>query len=117
MVREVARVYHELPPEQRAATAIFANGYGQAGAIDFFGKKYGLLKAISNHQSYWLWGPRDYTGDSVIVLGSDGSGERDHFARVDALGRTGHPHSRRDEHYEIFLRLQCNTTQHPLPPP
>ena len=24
MVREVARVYHELPPEQRAATAIFA---------------------------------------------------------------------------------------------
>jgi hypothetical protein len=110
MVREVARVYHELPPEQRAATAIFANSYGQAGAIDFFGKKYGLPKAISNHQSYWLWGPRDYTGESVIVLGSDGSGDREHFARVDAVGRTGHPYSRRDEHFEIFLCRDLNTT-------
>src|ERR1700731_192827 len=38
MAREVGRVYSELPPEQREATAIFANSYGQAGAIDFFGK-------------------------------------------------------------------------------
>src|SRR5262249_39649250 len=32
MAREVGRVYNELPPEQRAVTAIFANSYGQAGA-------------------------------------------------------------------------------------
>jgi hypothetical protein len=110
MVREVARIYHELPPEQRAATAIFANSYGQAGAIDFFGKKYGLPKAISNHQSYWLWGPREYSGASVIVLGSDGSGDREHFARVEAVGRAAHPYSRRDEHYDIFLCGELNTT-------
>lgn len=116
MVREVARLYDELPPEQRAATAIFANSYGQAGAIDFFGKKYGLPKAISNHQSYWLWGPRDYTGESVIVLGSDGSGDREHFARVDAVGRTAHPYSRRDEHYDIFLCRDLNTTLEALWP-
>jgi len=71
MAREVGRVYNALPPEQRAKTAIFANSYGQAGAIDFFGGKYSLPKAISSHQSYWLWGPRDYTGESVIVLGSE----------------------------------------------
>jgi hypothetical protein len=112
MTREVARVYHELPPEQRAATAIFANSYGQAGAIDFFGKKYGLPKAIGNHQNYWLWGPRDYTGESVIVLGSDGSGDREHFATVEAVGRTDHPYSRRDEHFEILL---CRDLNAPLP--
>ncbi|HEX8491189.1 MAG TPA: hypothetical protein VF626_09235, partial [Chthoniobacterales bacterium] len=116
MVREVARVYDALPPEQRAATAIFANSYGQAGAIDFFGKKYGLPKAISNHQSYWLWGPRDYTGESVIVLGSDGSGDREHFARVEAVGRSAHPYSRRDEHYDIFLCRDLNTTLQALWP-
>jgi hypothetical protein len=110
MALEVARVYHELPPEQRAATAIFANSYGQAGAIDFFGKKYGLPKAISNHQSYWLWGPGHYTGESVIVLGSDGSGDREHFASVEAIGRTYHRYSRRDEHFEIFLCRDLNTT-------
>ncbi len=110
MTREVARVYEALPPEQRAMTAIFANSYGQAGAIDFFGKKYGLPKAISNHQNYWYWGPRDYTGQSVIVLGSDGSGDREHFASVESAGRTYHPYSRRDEHFEIFLCRDLNTT-------
>ncbi len=109
MAREVGRVYNALPPEQRAKTAIFANSYGQAGAIDFFGKKYGLPKAISNHQNYWYWGPRDYTGESVIVLGSDGSGDREHFASVESMGRTYHPYSRRDEHFEIFVCRDLNT--------
>jgi hypothetical protein len=110
MAREVGRIYHELPPAQREATAIFANSYGQAGAIDFFGKKYGLPKAISNHQSYWYWGPRNYTGESVIVLGSDGAGDREHFASVEVAGRTDHPYSRRDEHFEIFVCHDLNTT-------
>ena len=111
MVQEVARIYNALPPDQRAATAIFANNYGEAGAIDFYGKKYGLPKAISNHQNYWLWGPRKYTGESVIVLGSDGNGDREHFVNVEAVGRVNHPFSRRDEHYEVFL---CGGLKEPL---
>src|SRR6266850_187557 len=103
MAREVARVYNSLPPEQRANTAIFANNYGQAGAIDFFGPKLGLPKAISNHQTYWYWGPRDYSGEMVIVLGSDGTGDREHFRSVQSVGRVEHPYSRRDEHFNIWL--------------
>lgn len=110
MARKVGEVYNALPPDERAKTAIFANSYGQAGAIDFFGKKYGLPKSISNHQSYWLWGPRDYTGEIVIVLGSDGTGDRKHFASVEAVGRTDHPYSRRDERFDIFLCRGLNTT-------
>jgi Dolichyl-phosphate-mannose-protein mannosyltransferase len=116
MAREVARVYNALPPEQRAKTAIFANGYGQGGAIDFFGKKYGLPKAIGNHQNYWLWGPRGYTGESVIVLGSDGTGDREHFATVEVVGRTSHPCARRDEHFDIFLCRDLNMTLQALWP-
>ncbi|HYJ86204.1 MAG TPA: glycosyltransferase family 39 protein [Pyrinomonadaceae bacterium] len=111
MTRAVAEVYHKLTPEERAQTAIFANSYGQAGAIDFFGPKYGLPKAISNHQSYWLWGPRNYTGAIVIVLGSDGDGDREHFQTVEPVGRTFHPYSRRDEHFDIFL---CRNLNQPL---
>jgi len=116
MARKVGEIYNALPPEQRAKTAIFANGYGQAGAIDFFGKKYGLPKSICRHQNYWLWGPRDYTGESVIVLGSDGKGDREHFASVEAVGRTDHPYSRRDEHFDIFLCRDLNTTLQALWP-
>jgi len=103
MARKTGEIYNALPPEERAKTAIFANDYGQAGAIDFFGKKYGLPKSISNHQSYWMWGPRDYSGEIVIVLGSDGTGDRKHFASVEAAGRTDHPYSRRDEQFNIFV--------------
>lgn len=63
------RAYHELPPEERGKAAILGNNYGEAGAIDLLGGAYGLPKAIGRHQSYWRWGPRDYTGEVVIVLG------------------------------------------------
>lgn len=59
MTAKVAEVYHSLPPEEQAKTAIYASNYGQAGAIDFFGAKYNLPKSISPHQSYFLWGARD----------------------------------------------------------
>ncbi len=111
MTRAVAEVYNSLPPDERAQTAIFANSYGQAGAIDFFGAKYGLPKAIANHQNYWYWGPRNYTGAIVIVLGSDGDNDREHFNTVESVGRTYHPYSRRDEHFEIFL---CRGLNQPL---
>jgi hypothetical protein len=62
-----------------------------------------LPKAISNHQSYWYWGPRDYNGDIMIILGSDGSGDRKHFKNVEVAGRADNPYSRADERYNIFL--------------
>jgi len=69
MTAAVARVYNSLPPDERAKTAIIGNNFGESGAIDFFGKKYGLPKSIGVHQNYFLWGPRNYTGEIMIVLG------------------------------------------------
>ena len=70
MVQGVAKAYNSVPPEERADTAIFANDFAVAGAIDLIGPKYGLPKAISGHQSYWLWGPRHYSGQTMILLGA-----------------------------------------------
>lgn len=71
MVARVARVYHALPDSDRVRCAIFANNYGEAGAIDRFGPRLGLPHAISRHNNYWLWGPRQYSGDVVIIVGGD----------------------------------------------
>jgi hypothetical protein len=49
-------------------TGIFAGNYGEASAINLMGEKYGLPVAISGHQNYWIWGPRGYTGQEMIVI-------------------------------------------------
>ncbi len=68
-VATVARVYHSLPAAEQAKCALLAGNYGEAGAIDYFGRAYGLPKAISGNNSYYLWGPRDYSGEVVISVG------------------------------------------------
>src|SRR5438477_9898853 len=87
MVGSVAHVYNHLRPEDEKRAAIFCQNYGEAGAIDFFGSKYQLPQAISGHQSYFLWGPRDYTGGVVLVLDTDADDEREQFTSVEDLGQ------------------------------
>ena len=40
VAQTVAAYYHTLSPDEQNKTAIFANNYGDAGAIDFFGPRY-----------------------------------------------------------------------------
>lgn len=103
MVEKVARVYNSLPPEERARTAIFSNGWGEAAAVDFYGPRFGLPPAISKHNSYWIWGPRNYDGSTMIILRSGGRDEPRLFESVQSVGRVEHPYARRDEYFDILL--------------
>lgn len=111
MAAAVAHVYNGLPPDVRAKTAIFGQNYGQAGAIDLFGARYGLPKAISGHQTYYLWGPRDYTGESMIVMGDRQASLERRFASVEKVVRVEHPYSMPYEHIDIFY---CRGLRQPL---
>ena len=103
MAQTVAAYYRTLSPEEQSKTAIFANNYGDAGAIDFFGPRYGLPKSIGNHQNYWIWGPRQYTGESLIVLGDgDERNMQTKCASYSVIGSTKHPLSRPDEWLPIY---------------
>jgi hypothetical protein len=89
---EIARAYHSLPPDVQAKTAIKVDNFGEAGAVDLFGPKYGLPPAISGHQNYWLWGPREYTGESMILIGEgDPESLPQKFADVEKLGHFAYP--------------------------
>jgi len=111
MAAEVARIYNNLPPEVRTETAIFGQNYGQAGAIDLFGPKYGLPQAISAHQSYFFWGPRNYTGSSVIVMAGNPEDLERRFASVEKVGHVEHPYSMPYEHFDIYY---CRGLKQPL---
>jgi 4-amino-4-deoxy-L-arabinose transferase-like glycosyltransferase len=111
MVATVARVYNGLPADVRARTAIFAQNYSQAGAVDLLGPNYGLPKAISGHQSYYLWGPRDYTGESMIVMDDRQDELEKLFREVRKVARVEHPYSMPHNHFDVFY---CRGLRLPL---
>jgi hypothetical protein len=111
MAATVAGVYNALPPDVRARTAIYAQSYGQAGAIDLFGPRLGLPQAISGHQSHFLWGPRGYTGESMIVMGDRRARLEELFASVEWKAHVDHPYSMPYNHIDIYY---CRGLKMPL---
>ncbi len=69
MVDDVARVYTTLPPPERAACGILASNYGEAGAVNYFGRRHGLPRAVSGHNNYFLWGPGNLSPQVFIAIG------------------------------------------------
>jgi hypothetical protein len=88
LAEAVARVYHALPPEDRAVARAFGQNYGEAGAIDFFGPELGLPPALSAHNSYFLWGPGDASGEILIVIDDERERLLELFEEVELAGRT-----------------------------
>ncbi len=86
MARSVARVYASLSSDEQKHVAIFCQNYGEAGAIDFFGPRFGLPPALSGHQNYFYWRPGHYTGEIMIVLDDDATDERAQFRSVEDRG-------------------------------
>ncbi len=89
----VSDAYHSLTPAERERCTIFANNYGEAGAINFYGKKLGLPPAISFNDSYLYWAPDSIPGDCVIKVG-DSDDVVEMYYDVKIVGRISTPHAR-----------------------
>ena len=63
----LADAWLSLPPQERAQAAIYARNYGDASAVTIY--RPDVPPAISGHQNYFFWGPRNYTGSIVIDFG------------------------------------------------
>jgi len=104
VVSTVARVYHSLPKAEQARCAIWGSNYGNAGAVDFFGKAYHLPAAVSGHQNYYLWGPGRFSRDVVIAVGIPGDRLRRWFDAVELAASVPCPHCMPDrEHTPIHV--------------
>ncbi len=57
----------KLDSTQKKDYIIYANDYGQAGAIDFYGKKYHLRSPVSVDDSYIFWAPDSITTTNFII--------------------------------------------------
>ncbi len=96
-VEEVARVYHALPDDERDRTVLLASNYGEAGAIDFYGPRYGLPKARAFVGTYWFFGPGDLPGDVIVLHGFREESVRDFCGSLTAAGYVTHPYAVEEE--------------------
>jgi len=87
----VARVYHTLPAQQRELAVVVAGNYGEAGALDYYGPRYGLPEVVSPAGSYWFFGPGDRPGEVVITIGVPEDDLRRFFDLVETAATVSHP--------------------------
>jgi hypothetical protein len=109
IVEKTAEAWNRIPPAERKDCAIFAQDYGQAGALDFLGPRYGLPQSLSGHQSWWFWGPRGYTGNCMLVLDDTQETLETHFEHVEYMGRTPDTPYALEKNLTIYL---CHGFKH-----
>lgn len=108
----VSRVYLALPPKEQQDCAILAGNYGEAGAIDYYGPDLDLPKAIGGHNNYFYWGPRNYSGACVILVGEEASAHKDLFGEANLVATVENPNGVPiEQHVPIYL---CRKPSAPL---
>ena len=67
----VDSVYRSLSPDDQANCVLWAENYGEAGALKILGKRYDLPNPISRHGSFWSWGYGNPEAAVWISLGNE----------------------------------------------
>lgn len=115
MTAEVARVWASIPAQERQRTAIYCSNYGEAGALDLYGPRFGLPPAISGINSFWARGYGNPPPQTVIVLGTRRRRIEPVFDSITLAGRIPNPQriaNEESEHPDIFI---CRGLKLPWP--
>ena len=86
MVAQIGGIYAGLTEVEKRECVIYVRNYGEAAAIDFFGRKYGLPRALCAHNNYWYWKPGQVDFSVAIVFG-DAYDLKENLADLQGPGR------------------------------
>ncbi len=92
LVATVAHVRDSLPAEERGGVRVLASDEGSAGAVNLYGRAYGLKEAISGMNSNWLRGYGNPPPQTVIAVGFKRSELDGIFASCEATARLSLPY-------------------------
>lgn len=109
----VDSVFRSLPDSIQANTVIWAENYGEAGAVQILGKKYGLPTPISRHGSFWSWGFSDPNASKWISLGNEAESVNYAFKNCELVKQIQHPYAIGEEN-DIPLYL-CDSPNFDIP--
>jgi 4-amino-4-deoxy-L-arabinose transferase-like glycosyltransferase len=69
MIETVAGIYGQLPEDEKPRAGILAAENDEAAALNLYGGKFGLPKAISGSDTFWLRGYGDPPPETLIIVG------------------------------------------------
>jgi hypothetical protein len=102
----VSKTYDSLTSEEQQHVCIFGSNYGEAGAIDFLGRRENLHlpPALSGQNNYWLWGTHGCNVNVVIAVIPDTPEEvSQKYESVEIVGRMDEPYAMPFEQKNIYL--------------
>ncbi|RTY92399.1 glycosyltransferase family 39 protein [Flavobacterium sp. GT3R68] len=70
-VKLVDSLYQSLPDDDKKHCMIWAENYGEAGAIKILGENYQLPDPVCAHGSFWTWGPGKTDNAICISIGNE----------------------------------------------
>lgn len=67
-VNLVVNAYNSLSAQDRKQTIVAARNYGNAGAIELYGKDYNIPPVACSHNNYYLWSKNRLNGNILLQL-------------------------------------------------
>jgi 4-amino-4-deoxy-L-arabinose transferase-like glycosyltransferase len=71
LAEDVAVVREALPESDRARFGILAGNYGEAGALEYYGRRYGFPKVMCGTNSFYDRGYDEREPDVIVAVGFD----------------------------------------------
>ncbi|MCI0617284.1 hypothetical protein L0244_30280 [bacterium] len=90
----VIDAYNGLSEAEKSQCAIYAENYGQAGAVKYFGKKHGLPEPICFNETFLLWSPDTASTNMVIYINDETQDVEHFFSEVKEIGRITNEYAR-----------------------
>lgn len=71
MAQKAGKAYNALDANEKSKTLVFCDNYGQAGALNYYRKKYGLPVTYSDNASFLYWMPDSEQYDNILLVTYD----------------------------------------------
>jgi hypothetical protein len=71
MAQKAGKAYATLDSNEKRHLLVFCDNYGEAGALNYYGKQYGLPEAYSDDASFIYWLPDSVYLDNLLLVTDD----------------------------------------------
>jgi hypothetical protein len=115
MIETVAGIYADLPDGEKSQAGIFAGENDEAAALNLYGPAYGLPKAMSGSDTFWLRGYVSPPPTTLIVVGYAQEELASVFEQCEVAGTITNPYGVENDLRNPPNIFVCRGLRIPLP--